>query len=113
MSSLTHKHSATQRTEISDEFLKQLKEDIAWRRIESGLRCLAIHRELVESCELQQKNAAVLLGYFAQWVDLGFSGRELLKRLLSRSAVGIRSLEFGQRTGGHVGRGICKRDQAL
>ena len=86
MSSLTHKHSATQRTEISDEFLKQLKEDIAWRRIESGLRCLAIHRELVESCELQQKNAAVLLGYFAQWVDLGFLGRELLKRLLSRSS---------------------------
>ena len=85
-SSLTRNRSATQRPEIPDEFLKQLKEDIAWRRIDSGLRCLAAHKALVESCELQQKNAAVLLGYFAQWVDLGFPGRELLKRLLSRSS---------------------------
>jgi len=86
MSSLRHKRSAIQRTEIPDEFLKQLKEDLAWRRIDSGMKCLAAHKERVESCELQQKNAAVLLGYFAQWVDLGFSGRELLKGLLSRSS---------------------------
>jgi tetratricopeptide (TPR) repeat protein len=85
-SSLTHKRLATQHTEIPDEFLKHLKEDIAWRRIDSGLRCLAAHQELVESCELRQKNAAVLLGYFAQWIDLGFSGRALLKRLLSRAS---------------------------
>ena len=85
-SSLTHKRSATDHTEIPDEFLKQLKEDIAWRRIDSGLRCLGVHKELVESCELQQKNAAVLLGYLAQWVDLGFSGKGLLKRLLSRAS---------------------------
>ena len=85
-SSLTHKRSASEHAEIPDEFLKQLKEDIAWRRIDSGLRCLAAHKEVVESCELRQKNAAVLLGYFAQWIDLGFSGRGLLKRLLSRSS---------------------------
>jgi len=85
-SSLTHKRSERHHAEIPDEFLKQLKEDIAWRRIDSGLRCLGVHKELVESCELQQKNAAVLLGYFAQWVDLGFSGKGLLKRLLSRSS---------------------------
>ena len=84
--SLTHKRSATHHTEIPDEFLKQLKEDIAWRRIDSGLRCLAVHKELMESCDLQQKNAAVLLGYFAQWIDLGFPGRELLKGLLLRSS---------------------------
>ena len=86
MSSLTHKRSAKQHTAIPDEFLKQLKEDIASRRIDSGLRYLAAHQDLVESCELQQNNAAVLLGYFAQWVDMGFPGRELLKRLLSRSS---------------------------
>ncbi|MGB7437291.1 MAG: tetratricopeptide repeat protein [Candidatus Acidiferrum sp.] len=85
-SSLTHKRSATHHAGIPDEFLKQLKDDVAWRRIDSGLRCLAAHRELVESCELPQKNAAVLLGYFAQWIDLGFSGKALLKRLLSRSS---------------------------
>ncbi|MBZ5526987.1 MAG: tetratricopeptide repeat protein [Acidobacteriia bacterium] len=70
--------------EIPDEFLKQLREDIAWRRIASGLQCLAAHKQLVESCEPRQKNAAILLEYFAQWVDIGFSGRRLLKRLLSR-----------------------------
>jgi tetratricopeptide (TPR) repeat protein len=85
-SSLTRKRSARHHPEIPDEFLKQLKEDIAERRIDSGLRCLSAHQELVESCELQKKNAAVLLGYFAQWVDLGFSGRGLLKLLLSRSS---------------------------
>jgi tetratricopeptide (TPR) repeat protein len=85
-SSFTRKRSAMHHPEIPDEFLKQLKEDIACRRIDSGLRCLTAHKELVESCELQQKNAAALLGYFAQWVDLGFSGRGLLKHLLSRSS---------------------------
>ncbi len=84
MSSLTNKRIARDHMEIPDEFLKQLREDIAWRRIDNGLRCLAAHKELVESCRLQQKNAAVLLGYFAQWVDLGFSGTGLLKRLLRR-----------------------------
>jgi tetratricopeptide (TPR) repeat protein len=84
MSSLTDKRNAWHDTEIPDQFLKQLREDIAWRRIDSGLRCLAAHKELVESCDLRQKNAAILLGHFAQWVDIGFSGRGLLKRLLSR-----------------------------
>jgi tetratricopeptide (TPR) repeat protein len=84
MSSLTNKRTTRHDVEIPDEFLKQLREDIAWRRIESGLRCLTDHKEMVESCDLRQKNGAVLLGYFAQWVDLGFSGRGLLKSLLSR-----------------------------
>ncbi len=51
-SCLTNKRSASHHAEIPDEFLEQLKEDIAWRRIDSGLRCLAAHKELVESCEL-------------------------------------------------------------
>jgi tetratricopeptide (TPR) repeat protein len=72
------------RHENRDQLLKQLREDIAHRRIDSGLRCLEAHKELVESAGPQQKSAAVLLGYFAQWVDVGFSGREMLKRLLSR-----------------------------
>jgi len=84
MSSITEKRNARRDAEIPDQFLKQLREDIAWRRIDSGLRCLADHKELLESCNLQQKNAAILLGYFAQWVDIGYSDRGLLKRLLSR-----------------------------
>jgi len=70
--------------EIPAEFLKQLREDIAWRRIASGLESLAVHKRLVESCGPRQKNAAILLEYFAQWVDIGFSGRSLLKKLLAR-----------------------------
>jgi tetratricopeptide (TPR) repeat protein len=84
MASLPDKRSARHDTEIPDKLPKQLREDIAWRRIDSGLRSLAANKELVESCDLRQKNAAILLGYFAQWVDIGFSGRGLLKRLLSR-----------------------------
>ncbi len=84
MTSLTEKRTERHETEIPEQFLKQLREDIAWRRIDSGHQCLAAHKELVESCGPRQKNAAVLLGYFAQWVDLGFSGRALLKRLLLR-----------------------------
>ena len=86
--SLTNRPTA-RLVKIPDKFLSQLREDIACRRIDSGLRCLDAHKKLVETCDLRQRNAAVLLGYFAQWVDLGFSGRALLKRLLS-SFSGIR-----------------------
>src|ERR1700737_5600111 len=70
-------------TETPEDFLAQIKEDIANRRIEAGLRCLTAHQEILESIQLRQNNSAILLGYFAQWVDVGFPGRALLKQLLS------------------------------
>jgi tetratricopeptide (TPR) repeat protein len=98
MSSLTNKRTARHDADIAGKFLSQLREDIAWRRIDSGLRCLAAHREIVPSFDLRQKGAAALLGYFAQWVDLGFSGREVLKSLMSRfsstSAESLSLLEY-------------------
>jgi tetratricopeptide (TPR) repeat protein len=72
-------HSAL---EIPDHFLTQIREDIAARRIDDGLRCLAAHQEFLDSIELPRKNSAPLLGYFAQWVDVGHPGRPLLRRLL-------------------------------
>jgi hypothetical protein len=66
-------------TEIPHDFLAQIKEDIANRRIEAGLRCLTAHQEILESIPLRQDNSVILLGYFAQWVDVGFPGRALLK----------------------------------
>jgi tetratricopeptide (TPR) repeat protein len=70
-------------TEIPHDFLAQIKDDIANRRIDAGLRCLTAHQQLLQSIPLGPRNSVILLGYFAQWVDVGFPGRPLLKRLLS------------------------------
>jgi tetratricopeptide (TPR) repeat protein len=71
-------------SKIPERFLKQLQEDVAWRRIDSGLKRLQVQRTLVDSCGLGQKGAAVLLGYLAQWVDIGFARPSLIKQLLAR-----------------------------
>ena len=72
------------KAKIPERFLKQLQEDVAGRRIHSGLQRLQAHRTLVDSCGLRQKGAAVLLGYLAQWVDIGFARPALIKQLLTR-----------------------------
>jgi tetratricopeptide (TPR) repeat protein len=72
------------KSKVPERFLKQLQEDVAWRRIDSGLQRLQVQRKLVDSCGLGQKGAAVLLGYLAQWVDIGFARPALIKRLLAR-----------------------------
>lgn len=66
------------------ELLRQLREDIAYRRLDSGMRCLEANRRLIGSLAPTQKSAGVLLGYLAQWVDIGFEGPQLIKRLLPR-----------------------------
>jgi tetratricopeptide (TPR) repeat protein len=66
------------------ELLRQLREDIVYRRLESGMRCLEAHRSLIGSLAPTRKSAGVLLGYLAQWVDIGFEGPQLIKRLLPR-----------------------------
>src|ERR1700693_39397 len=80
-STLKPDHATT--TEISPGFLTQIKEDIANRRIEAGLCSLTPHQNLLEPTPLRQTNSVILPGYFAQWVDVGFPGRALLKQLLS------------------------------
>src|ERR1700730_15108115 len=79
----TLKPDLATKTEIPHDFLAQIKDHIANRRIEAGLRCLTAHKEIVESIQPHQNNSVILLGYFAQWVDVGFPGRPLLKQLLS------------------------------
>jgi tetratricopeptide (TPR) repeat protein len=86
MSPSTLKPDQVPPTEIPQDFLAQIKEDIANRRIEAGLRCLTAHQQILESIQLRQNNSVILLGYFAQWVDVGFPGRPLLKQLLSHFA---------------------------
>jgi tetratricopeptide (TPR) repeat protein len=72
------------RGEIPERFLEQLKEDVGWRRIDSGLQCLEAHKALIDSCDASRKGAGLLLGYLAQWVDIGFSRPALIRKLLER-----------------------------
>lgn len=78
--------------------VKRFREDIAFRRIESGMRCLEENRALLESLDPAQKNAGVLLGYLAQWVDIGYPGLDLVKSLLARfpkiSRAGLPLLDY-------------------
>ncbi len=68
--------------EIPAPLLAQVRQDLAARRIDSGIQCLTSNKHLLESISLGQKDSAILFGYFAQWVDVGFPERALLKRLL-------------------------------
>jgi len=73
------------------ELLRQLREDIAYRRLDSGMRCLEANRTLIGSLVPTRKSAGVLLGYLAQWVDIGFEGPQLIKRLLPRFPKDVRA----------------------
>jgi tetratricopeptide (TPR) repeat protein len=83
-------HEGEHKGRIPETFLNQLKEDVAWRRIDSGLQRLQAQRALLESCGPTQKNAAILLGYLAQWVDIGFARPALIEKLLARFPAGGR-----------------------
>jgi tetratricopeptide (TPR) repeat protein len=68
-------------TEISDEFLAQLKEDLVCRRVGRGMARLEEHRPLLCSLDPTEKNAALFAGYLAQWVDIGFQRPGLVKEI--------------------------------
>jgi len=68
--------------EISDDLLAQLKRGITHRQIDSGILCLQKHAHLLERFDSGKRNAARLLGYFAQWVDIGYGSPSELKHLL-------------------------------
>lgn len=74
----------TTRKRISDDFIKQLKLDIAYRRIDHGVRSLQAHQRIIDSCSPAIANSAVFLAYLAQWIDVGFANRHILKKLLRR-----------------------------
>ena len=76
---------------FTDEFLTQLREDVAYRRIENGMRRLDEHRALVDSFDPSRKSAARFLGYLAQWVDIGYGSSDLVRRLLAQFPKAARS----------------------
>ena len=78
-------------TEISDEFLAQLKEDLVCRRVGRGMARLEEHRHLLTSFDPERKNAAVFAGYLAQWVDVGFQRPGLVKEIVTRFSKAARA----------------------
>jgi tetratricopeptide (TPR) repeat protein len=71
-------------SEITDEFLAQLKQDLVCRRVGQGMARLEERRDLLTSLDPQQKNAGIFLGALAQWVDIGFQHPALVEDLASR-----------------------------
>ncbi len=85
-------HQATKRVpKVPESFLRQLREDIADRRIDSGIQLLRRHREFIDSCSPKQKNAAIFIGHLAQWVDIGFAKPGLVKELLGKFPSDLRA----------------------
>ena len=78
-------------TEISDEFLAQLKDDLIGRRLESAMARLASNGQLLAGFNPEQRNAAVFVGYMAQCVDSGFQRYSLVKEMVSRFSKTVRA----------------------
>lgn len=72
-----------QSSEISDEFLAQLKEDLVCRRVAQGFARLEEYGHLLSSFDPQKKNAGLFAGYLAQWVDVGFRRAGLVKEIVA------------------------------
>ena len=83
---MSHKSS-----EITDEFLAELKEDLVCRRVDRGMARLDDHRHLFTSLDPTQKNAGRFAGALAQWVDIGFQRRAVVEGVISRFSKSSRS----------------------
>jgi tetratricopeptide (TPR) repeat protein len=70
--------------EIPGSLLRELKENVTSRQVSKGIALLDAHSELFTALDAAQKKAAVLVGYVAQWVDIGYGEPELLEALLAR-----------------------------
>jgi len=80
-------HSA----EIPDEFFAQLKRDLVCRRVGRGLERLEERRSLLTSFDPEKKHAALLAGYLAQWVDVGFQRPGLVKEIVGKFSRAVRA----------------------
>src|SRR5262244_2152933 len=64
--------------------LIEMRDNVASRRIRQGFEHLESLAAEFASCRAEEPGAGVLLGYLAQWVDIGFARRELVRELLGR-----------------------------
>jgi tetratricopeptide (TPR) repeat protein len=70
--------------DIPDTLLQQLRGFLVDRQVSSGIRLLNENAGLFSSLDRKQRNAALLVGAVAQWVDIGYRGPELIEQLLER-----------------------------
>jgi tetratricopeptide (TPR) repeat protein len=84
MPSTNKQRESTAAPKISAEFLAQLREYIVTRQLERGFQCLQAHQDLIDACGPGIKSSAVLLGFLAQWVDMGYARPDLIKSILKR-----------------------------
>ena len=78
-------------SEISPEFLAQLKDNLVCRRVDRGMDLLEKHSDLFVPFDPERKNAGLLAGYLAQWVDLGFKRPALVKEIVASFSKHVRS----------------------
>lgn len=70
--------------EIPDSLLQQLREYLVTRQVSNGIALLDANAHKFALLDPAQRNAAALVGAVAQWIDIGYSGPELLEQLLPR-----------------------------
>jgi tetratricopeptide (TPR) repeat protein len=78
-------------SQVDEDFLSELREDLASRKIAHGLACLESRASLFDGLDPRQPNAARFVGHLAQWVDIGLAGPFLLKKILARFEPPLRS----------------------
>lgn len=71
--------------------LAQLRDDLGFRRIRSGVSTLERMRAAIEALAPSRAHAGVLLGLVAQWIDAGYDAPPLLECLLTRFPPGVRA----------------------
>lgn len=67
-----------------EQVLLEMRDNVASRQIRKGFDHLRTLDAVFQDCGPQQSGSGVLLGYLAQWVDIGFGRRDLVKQLLAR-----------------------------
>ena len=76
---------------IPDSLLRQLKENVASRRVNQGIALLDSSAHLFTRLDPEQRNAAAFVGYVAQWVDMGYREPSLVQDLLGRFPQAVRA----------------------
>ena len=66
-----------------ETLLRKLRENLVHRKVALGIECLEGHQSLLQELRPTKKGAGQLVGYVAQWVDVGYD-RSLPGTLLKR-----------------------------
>ena len=75
----------------SGQGILQLPQALATRSIGTGIEILRANYKLTCSLSPNDEGSAVLVGYLAEWVDVGIADAALLKRVLRRYSPSLRA----------------------